>query len=96
MNLARTLVVCLAVSVAPMAMAQKWEFGGGAGGAFNTSKDLTRPTETATANIKTGVAASAITNAMARKTDILASLPRTLFGKAYHRDRELRRCVDIS
>lgn len=59
MNLARTLVVCLAVSAAPMAMAQKWEFGGGAGGAFNTSKDLTRPTETATGNIKTGVAASA-------------------------------------
>jgi outer membrane protein W len=59
MKLARLLVVCLAISAAPAAVAQKWEVGGGAGGGFHTSKDLTRPTETATASIKTGVAASA-------------------------------------
>jgi hypothetical protein len=53
------LVVCLAVSTAPAALAQKWEFGGGAGAGFYTSKDATRPAETATAKIKTGPAASA-------------------------------------
>lgn len=56
MKLAHMLVVCLAVSPA---FAQKWEIGGSAGGGFHTSKDMTRPTETATAKIAPGMAASA-------------------------------------
>jgi hypothetical protein len=59
MKLAHMLVVCLAVSAAPAALAQKWEFGGGAGAGFYTSKTLERPTEEAKAKIKPGVAASA-------------------------------------
>lgn len=59
MKTARMLVVCLAVSAAPAALAQKWELGGGGGAGFNTSHDATRPTETATAKIKMGLAASA-------------------------------------
>jgi outer membrane protein W len=53
------LVVCLAVSAAPAALAQKWELGGGGGFAFNTSKTAERPTETAKVKIKPGVAAAA-------------------------------------
>jgi outer membrane protein W len=59
MKSAHMLVVCLAVSAAPSALAQKWEFGLGAGAGFNTSKDATRPTEKANAKIKTGLAAGA-------------------------------------
>jgi outer membrane protein W len=59
MKTARMLVVCLAVSTAPAALAQKWELGGGGGFAFNTPKDATRPAETAKTKIKSGVAASA-------------------------------------
>ena len=59
MKTAHMLVVCLAVSAAPAALAQKWELGGGAGAGFYTSKDATRPPETATAKIKTGMAAGA-------------------------------------
>jgi outer membrane protein W len=59
MKTARMLVVCLAISAAPAALAQKWEFGGSAGYGFNTSRDAKRPSETATAKIKPGVAASA-------------------------------------
>ena len=59
MKLARMLAVCLAFSAVPAAWAQKWELGGSAGGGFGPSTDLTRPTETAKANVKPGVAASA-------------------------------------
>jgi outer membrane protein W len=59
MKTAHMLVVCLAVSAAPAALAQKWEFGGGAGYGFNTSQDAKRTTETATAKIKPGVSAAA-------------------------------------
>ncbi|MEP6962258.1 MAG: outer membrane beta-barrel protein [Acidobacteriota bacterium] len=57
MKLSHMLVVCLAL--APMALAQKWEFGGGGGGAFNMSNDVKRPTETATAKIQPGFSAGA-------------------------------------
>jgi outer membrane protein W len=57
MKKAHMLVVCLAVSTVP-ALAQKWEFGGGGGYGFSTSRDATRPTETAKAKIKPGAAAS--------------------------------------
>ena len=59
MKLARMLAVCLAFSAVPAAWAQKWELGGSAGGGFGPSTELTRSTETAKANIKPGVAASA-------------------------------------
>jgi hypothetical protein len=63
MKLARMLVVCLAVSAAPAALAQKWEIGGGGGFGFHTSNDIDRTTESASAKITPGAAASAwITN----------------------------------
>jgi opacity protein-like surface antigen len=58
MKTVHMLVVCLALS-APAALAQKWEFGGGGGYGFSTSKDASRPTETATTKIRPGVAAGA-------------------------------------
>lgn len=54
MKLAHVLVVCLAVSAAPAALAQKWELGGGASGSFYTSKDATLPSGTATTKIAPG------------------------------------------
>jgi len=39
-------------------MAQKWEFGGGAGGGFYTSRDVTSPGGSASAKIASNVAAS--------------------------------------
>lgn len=59
MKLARMLAVCLVFSAVPAAWGQKWELGFGGGGGFGPSTELTRPTETAKANIKPGVAASA-------------------------------------
>ena len=59
MKTAHMLVVCLAVSAAPVALAQKWELGGGAGGGFYTSNNADRTTESASAKFKTGMAASA-------------------------------------
>ncbi len=44
---------------APFAAAQKWEFGGGAGGGFYPSHDVTNGTQTGSVKIATGVAASA-------------------------------------
>lgn len=52
MKLAHVLLVCLAVS--PAALAQKWELGGGGGGAFNLSKDASLPTSSATTKIAPG------------------------------------------
>ncbi len=45
--------------LAPVAAAQKWEFGGAAGGGFHTSQDVTSPTGNGSATITTGIAASA-------------------------------------
>ncbi len=58
MKLARMLVVCSAVAVAPAAMAQKWEFGGGVGGGFYTSQDVTSPGGSASAKIQSNIAGS--------------------------------------
>ena len=56
MKLARMLVVC-AVAAAPAAMAQKWEFGGGAGGGFYTSQNVSAPGGSAAAKVQSNVAA---------------------------------------
>jgi hypothetical protein len=54
-----TLVVCFAtVALAPLAMAQKWEFGGGVGGGFYTSQNVTGANGSASANLGMGVAGS--------------------------------------
>ncbi len=59
MKLAQILVVC-SVALAPAALAQKWEVGGGAGGGFYTSQDVKHDDGTsASAKIETGVAAGA-------------------------------------
>src|SRR6266446_1110766 len=58
MKLARMLVVC-AVASMPAAMAQRWEFGGGAGGGFYTSQDVSGSAGSAAAKIQSNVAAGA-------------------------------------
>ncbi len=59
MKLARLLVVSLAVAIMPAAMAQKWEIGGGAGGGFYTSQDVTLSGASAAAKIGSNLAGSA-------------------------------------
>jgi len=54
MKILRLLLVCSAV-VAPGAMAQSWEVGGGVGGGFYTSQDVTSPAGSASAKIQTGI-----------------------------------------
>jgi hypothetical protein len=56
MKLARMFVVCAAVL--PAAWGQKWEVGGGVGGGFSTSEDITAPAGTASAKIETGLVGS--------------------------------------
>jgi len=58
MKLVRLLVVCSAAAMLPAAMAQKWEFGMGAGGSFYTPQDVTLGSTSASAKFKTGVAVS--------------------------------------
>src|SRR5579872_1281398 len=53
----RTLVVCAAVLI-PAAMAQKWEFGGGVGGGFYTSQDVSLGSTSASAKLQSNVAGS--------------------------------------
>jgi hypothetical protein len=54
------LLVATALLVATPAMyAQRWEFGGGAGGGFYTSRNVTNPAITGTARIGPGLTASA-------------------------------------
>jgi len=57
MKSVRTLLVC--ASIAIPAMAQKWEFGGGAGGGFYTSQDVSLASTSASAKIGSNVAGSA-------------------------------------
>jgi len=57
MKILQMLLVCSAV-LAPGAMAQSWEVGGGVGGGFYTSQDITSPTGSASAKIQTGLAGS--------------------------------------
>jgi hypothetical protein len=59
MKLTSKLVVYAAIAAAPLAMAQKWEVGGGAGGGFYTSQDVTGTAGSASANIGTNIAGSA-------------------------------------
>jgi hypothetical protein len=58
MKFVQTLVVCAALA-APGAMAQRWEVGGGVGGGFYTSQDVTNSTGSASAKIQTNLVASA-------------------------------------
>ncbi|HEY2843529.1 MAG TPA: outer membrane beta-barrel protein [Bryobacteraceae bacterium] len=58
MKFVRLLVVCSAAATLPAAMAQKWEFGMGAGGGFYTSQDVTLGSDSAAAKFKTNVAVS--------------------------------------
>lgn len=57
MKILRMLLVCSAVLVP--AMAQRWEFGGGVGGGFYTSQDVTASGGSASAKLSTGLAGSA-------------------------------------
>jgi len=54
----RTLVVC-AAGLSSLAVAQKWEFGGGVGGGFYTSQDVTLGSSSASAKINSNIAGSA-------------------------------------
>jgi hypothetical protein len=58
MRSVRTLLVCAAVAI-PAATAQKWEFGGGVGGGFYTSQDVSLPGSSASAKIASNIAGSA-------------------------------------
>jgi hypothetical protein len=57
MKILRMLLVCSAV-LAPSVMAQRWEFGGGVGGGFYTSSDVTSSAGSASAKLKTGLTGS--------------------------------------
>ena len=58
MKTARLLVVCVA-ALAPAAMAQRWEVGGGAGGGFYTSQDVSLSGSSVSAKIDSNVSGSA-------------------------------------
>jgi hypothetical protein len=58
MRSTRMLVVCFAAAMAPFAMAQKWEFGGGVGGGFYTAQDVTNSGTSASAKINSNLAGS--------------------------------------
>jgi len=62
MKLAQMLGVCAAsllpLAVMPTAMAQKWEFGGAAGGGYYTSQDVTNSGGSASAKFQTNVIGS--------------------------------------
>jgi len=57
MKTARMLLVCLA-ALAPAAMAQRWEVGGGAGGGFYTSQDVSLAGSSVSAKIDSSVSGS--------------------------------------
>jgi hypothetical protein len=58
MKLYRIFGVCAMglIGMAPSALAQKWEFGGGIGGSFYPSRDVTNGSTSASAGIRTNVA----------------------------------------
>lgn len=58
MRLYRIFGVCALglIGLAPGAMAQKWEFGGGVGGSFYPSRDVSNGSTTASAGIRTNIA----------------------------------------
>ena len=51
MKLIRLFVVCSAAAMLPAAMAQKWEFGVGAGGGFYTGQDVKLGSDSASLEI---------------------------------------------
>lgn len=57
MKILQVLVVCSAIAV-PSAMAQRWEFGGGVGGGFYTSQDVSLGGSSASAKLTTGLTGS--------------------------------------
>ena len=60
MKLAGTLVLFAVAAATPAALAQRWEIGGGAGGGFYTSQDVTLGSSgSAAANLQTNLAGSA-------------------------------------
>jgi len=58
MKTTRMLVVCL-LAAAPAMLAQRWEVGGGAGGGFYTSQDVSLGSQSVAAKIATNLAAGA-------------------------------------
>lgn len=52
------MLVASTALLAPFAMAQQWEFGGGVGGGFYTSQDVTSSAGSASAKIQPGIAGS--------------------------------------
>lgn len=58
MKILQMVLLCSAVLVS-CAQAQKWEVGGGVGGSFYTSQDVTSPAGTASAKLQTGLSAGA-------------------------------------
>ncbi len=58
MKITWMLVVCLS-TIAPCAIAQRWEVGGGAGGGFYTSQDVSLGSSSVSAKIDTNIAGSA-------------------------------------
>jgi hypothetical protein len=58
MRLLRSVLLAATI-ITPAALAQRWEYGGGAGGGFYTSQDINSPSGTASAKIQTNIAGSA-------------------------------------
>lgn len=58
MKLVRLFALCSAAALLPAAMAQKWEFGVGAGGGFYSSQDVSLGSTSASAKFKTNAAVS--------------------------------------
>ncbi len=58
MKLYRIIGICAmgVIGLAPAALGQKWEFGGGIGGSFYPSRDVKNGSTTASAGIRTNVA----------------------------------------
>jgi hypothetical protein len=59
MKLIRSLVVCSSLALIPAAFAQRWEVGGGVGGGFYNSHDVSSPAGSASTKIQPNVAGSA-------------------------------------
>jgi hypothetical protein len=58
MKLVRLFAVCSAAAMLPAAMAQKWEFGVGAGAGLYTGQNISLGSDSASAKFKTSVAMS--------------------------------------
>jgi len=58
MKLIRVWIAAGALAIAPAALAQKWEIGGGAGGSFYSANTITNGSATASVDTQTGLAGS--------------------------------------